>query len=239
MSQAPRTPDSASDDTASSVDSEGPGEPEEPGGEGTDHQCMICFCEMSHEARGTHRLACGHVFHTECILRWAQSDADAHHQCPVCRFSEWADGTPDGLTVSPMAHAVWQERSFRTASRAMERVIDSFTEGERAVYQLLRADVDRTANVEEKACRDLAEFRREHRVELQRHRTLSGRRWRARMRAHDARRTLLSAFPVTRVVLPAAPRSSRRSQPRVVRRSARLAELATGGSTDGSTDDLG
>ena len=44
------------------------------------HQCPICFEEMSSGMKGV-VLSCQHVFHGSCINRWRRSS----DQCPVCR----------------------------------------------------------------------------------------------------------------------------------------------------------
>lgn len=41
-------------------------------------QCTICLEQVLNNARA---LACGHLFHSNCIQRWVAT----HHNCPICR----------------------------------------------------------------------------------------------------------------------------------------------------------
>ena len=57
-------------------------------------QCSICTDPLSDET-SSHRLPCGHTFHTECIVQWFRYE---HTTCPLCRSEEndrrWTRHTP-------------------------------------------------------------------------------------------------------------------------------------------------
>ncbi|EEF48337.1 E3 ubiquitin-protein ligase ATL4-like [Ricinus communis] len=44
--------------------------------------CMVCL-EKESVGEVVIRLACGHVFHEDCIVKWLHTN----HLCPLCRFS--------------------------------------------------------------------------------------------------------------------------------------------------------
>lgn len=48
-------------------------------------ECAICFDKLGTENEET-KLACGHNFHSECIVPWILD----HYTCPICRF-QYAD----------------------------------------------------------------------------------------------------------------------------------------------------
>jgi len=52
-----------------------PEEPEEP-----EYICSIC-----QEECGNNQIACGHHFHTSCLMRWMQSGRSLANTCPYCR----------------------------------------------------------------------------------------------------------------------------------------------------------
>ena len=46
-------------------------------------ECSICLADLDCDGSA---LPCGHVFHSQCILKWMES----HRTCPVCRIRlEW------------------------------------------------------------------------------------------------------------------------------------------------------
>merc|ERR1740117_2242596 len=48
------------------------------------HTCSICLSGMAPEAK-VRGLACGHVFHLECVAKWFLTDATYDLTCPLCR----------------------------------------------------------------------------------------------------------------------------------------------------------
>lgn len=187
----------------------------------TEDSCIVCMDTIG-EGEG-HELACGHVFHTTCILNWARSDSEAHARCPVCREA------PEGAQIE-FAYAgggygvVNSTQRFERAARALESASANFDPGEQQLYTLLRRECDRATKEEAKTRAEHESFRREHRAVLARERVLRSRRWQKRHRVHAARRDLLTLFPVTHVV---SRRDQGRDATRIVRRSARLAAERT------------
>ena len=61
----------------------------------TEEICSICLEPLDSHATGNNSkatLACGHAFHSCCIIKVARSDTHCHGMCPLCR------ATPDGHT---------------------------------------------------------------------------------------------------------------------------------------------
>jgi len=47
--------------------------------------CAICLENvLSINSKSTHRLNCGHSFHTPCIIRWYETS----NECPTCRAEQ-------------------------------------------------------------------------------------------------------------------------------------------------------
>ena len=76
--------------------------------------CSICLDELG---AAPHTLACGHAFHTDCILAWARSDSVHHARCPVCR--EPRALVADTLVASAMAAG--DLRLLETLSAAIQK----------------------------------------------------------------------------------------------------------------------
>lgn len=53
-------------------------------------ECSICLCAMS--KKNEKRIACGHVFHTECLSRWEDQSINQSTRCPVCRAAYFSSG---------------------------------------------------------------------------------------------------------------------------------------------------
>ena len=190
---------------------------------------VCCICMDAIRTGGGLRLGCEHVFHPDCILTWAQSDSPSHGQCPVCRFE--SSGTQFTSESTPYFNYC-DRRRFERARRMVDIAAGSMDAAERAVYNLLSNDVARaqsrmdTANEAEKA------FRKEHKPVFDRLRQLERTTRRGRTAVYQARRTLLSQFPCTSIVV-YRERPARQPRATVVRRSARLARA---GSTEGEED---
>tara|TARA_B100000886_G_scaffold161170_1_gene109862 strand:+ start:919 stop:1506 length:588 start_codon:yes stop_codon:yes gene_type:complete len=183
-------------------------------------QCAVCMDTV--DEAGGHALACGHVFHVDCILNWARSDNDAHARCPVCRE------LPEGGAQLEFHYAgtgygvVNNTQRFERAARALECAAEDFDDSERQLYSLLRRECDKAAAAEAKTRKEHESFRREHRATLARERVLRSRTWAKRHRVHSVRRDLLTLFPVTHVIVRRD--RGRGGSAQIVRRSARLAE---------------
>lgn len=180
--------------------------------------CCICMSGLDDEPR--HTLGCGHTFHTECILSWAQSDSEAHGNCPVCRFQ---NGNTDfqTSTTTPFFN-YWDKSKFDRQSRIIQSSLSHMDQQERAVYALLQKEVEKTQG----RLNDTNEAMRNHRranKDIFKQMTKLDRANRiARQKAHEARRTLISQFPVTNIVVfREEPR--RRRAINVLRRSSRIA----------------
>ena len=179
-------------------------------------QCAVCMDTV--DETGGHALACGHVFHTNCILNWARSDNDAHGRCPVCR--ELPEGGQVEFHYAGTGYGmVSNTQRFERASRALASAAEDFDDSERQLYALLRRECDRATTEDAKTRTEHENFRREHRATLTRERVLRSRTWAKRHRVQTARRDLLTLFPVTHVIS----RPGRRGGTQIVRRSTRLA----------------
>jgi hypothetical protein len=181
-------------------------------------QCPVCMDAV--DAAKGHALACGHVFHVDCILNWARSDNDAHARCPVCR------ALPEGAQVEFQYSGagygvVGNTQRFERAARALASAAEGFDDSERQLYSLLRRECDKVTAAEAKTRAEHESFRREHRATLARERVLRSRTWAKRHRVHSVRRDLLTLFPVTHVIVRRDRGSAGGAQ--VVRRSARPA----------------
>lgn len=183
-------------------------------------QCAVCMDTV--DEAGGHALACGHVFHVDCILNWARSDNDAHARCPVCRE------LPEGGAQLEFHYAgtgygvVNNTQRFERAVRALECAAEDFDDSERQLYSLLRRECDKATAAEAKTREEHESFRRQHRATLARERVLRSRTWAKRHRVHSVRRDLLTLFPVTHVIVRRD--RGRGGAAQVVRRSARLAD---------------
>ncbi|KAH0669371.1 hypothetical protein KY285_023529 [Solanum tuberosum] len=48
-----------------------------------DDVCTVCMqCFESSSSVGAKQVACGHVFHSHCLINWLS----LHNSCPLCRF---------------------------------------------------------------------------------------------------------------------------------------------------------
>lgn len=56
-------------------------------------KCIICFTEFV-ESDEVSELKCDerHIFHTDCIKQWMQSDAENNLKCPICKREVNVDG---------------------------------------------------------------------------------------------------------------------------------------------------
>ncbi len=65
------------------------GEEHQDGAKGT--SCVVCMCDLE-TGDLARQLACGHIFHKQCVDGWLQ---EGHKSCPVCRISiEVTPATP-------------------------------------------------------------------------------------------------------------------------------------------------
>lgn len=56
-------------------------------------KCAICLSEIS-ESCHTHKLACAHVYHKECVANWLCK----HDTCPLCRTKATYPLSIDAMT---------------------------------------------------------------------------------------------------------------------------------------------
>lgn len=91
--------------------------------------CSICMDEVSSlNTSTTKRLACGHAFHTRCIMRWFVSSDD----CPTCRHKQKNDplilfkkGVEDQLRLK-------YRDALRTLEQENNRLVETLTRRTRA-----------------------------------------------------------------------------------------------------------
>lgn len=64
-----------------------------------DFECAICNDSEHSTNHKVTRLACNHVFHRECVLRWFLSTSKK--TCPICRTSQVPEGRLLVITIIP------------------------------------------------------------------------------------------------------------------------------------------
>ena len=178
----------------------------------------MCFDTIGEDA-SRYSMACGHCFHTECIVRWAQSDNDMHGTCPVCRFQESQgrdEFTQLNVNFGTSGHAQWTR-----ILKALESAVPQMEESERKLYDALRKDEARAVGASTRANAARKSHAQEYGAIVRRGRELDRRVWANRFKVTCARRNLLSMFPVTRIVIRETGRGERSVG--IPRRSSRLA----------------
>ena len=196
-------------------------------------ECAVCFEPVADDEPGTHALGCGHRFHVECILGWAQSSADAHGTCPVCRFDAGAGLSHEQEQTSLHWRCYSTETEFVRMLRHLDACLHSFRPEERELYGALRAEYERARALWGAARDARAEHRRAHAAAIRRNGDLQRRYWRTGSALSVARRNVLALFPVTTV---AVVRGGERAAPvrRVLRRSARVSAAHAGAGAAGA-----
>lgn len=182
-------------------------------------ECPVCFDTIA-ESAPQYAMSCGHCFHVECIVRWAQSDNDMHGSCPVCRFQESQERgefTQLNVDYGSRGHAQWAR-----ISKALESAVSQMDDAERMLYETLRKDEERANSAARKAREAHKGFIREHGTVIKRGRALQRRLWSNRFNVTRARRNLVSMFPVTHIMIRQTDRGERSVG--MLRRSSRLAE---------------
>lgn len=188
-----------------------------------ENRCPICFDVVDGTA---HELGCGHRFHVDCILSWAQSDSEMHDSCPVCRFTENDEHNRSFEQMRLFTHRGSADLGhYRRCESALERVSTQLTEGEQQLMEFLRTEVERAERANQAAVVNFRQFKQEHKETITRQRQLERRGWQTKFRLQRARQNLLAVFPVTRVIVPTTRR--RRAVPMVLRRSERIANGAS------------
>ena len=192
-----------------------------------DTRCPVCFCDFE-DGDATHRLGCGHVFHVDCILSWAQSDAEMHASCPVCRFSEHQESNRQ---LEPVWSSTLTKSNFEPVLRVLRATAQSFNENERLLFECLERDLAKAEQRESKHRTEQRAFSKQNRKVIERARRFQRAQWSINIQVQRARRTLLAMFPVVTVVVPRAARATRRA-PIAVRRSERLRATDAQGAGD-------
>lgn len=183
-----------------------------------DARCPICFCEFEGDETPVHQLGCGHKFHVPCILQWAQSDAEMHDSCPVCRFQEHGASRDTELSLyGPVQNAT----QFAACVKVLRRASTQFNRDEKLLFEHLVKDVERKEEKRKRLLRQRSEFNTLNKKILSKSQRMQREKWRLDFDCRTARRQVLMMFPVTNVVVPVAPRAVQRG-PVVVRRSDRL-----------------
>lgn len=97
--------------------------------------CAVCHDEM---AEGTHELACGHRFHTACILNWFRRGAQT---CPSCRDpGHTAEESPIGaLALHARASMLRKQAQRRGAPRTLVAMVRSVQRSEHNLDAAKRA----------------------------------------------------------------------------------------------------
>lgn len=182
-------------------------------------ECPVCFDPIAEDSP-QYAMSCGHCFHVECIVRWAQSENDMHGSCPVCRFQESQERgefTQLNVDYGSRGHAQWAR-----ISKALESVAPQLEESERQLYDTLRKDEARAYSAARKAREANKSHTREHGAVIRRARVLERRMWSNRFNVTRARRNLVCMFPVTHVMIRTTDSGERSVG--ILRRSSRLAE---------------
>ena len=113
--------------------------------------CTICLDELSASATGNLAcvtLPCKHVFHAECMIRFARSKSDNHRTCPVCRAAEEEESSEEEDFVDPRyfmsgrslvdrARGLAANGEGSTVLRRYVRTLDSCSHGKNAVNEEL------------------------------------------------------------------------------------------------------
>jgi hypothetical protein len=126
--------------------------------------CAVCHDELT---EGTHELACGHHFHTDCVLNWFRRGAQT---CPSCRDPGLpAEESPIGAlalyarasTLRRHAQRRAAPRELVTLVRRVQRAEHDLAATKRAIQEHKRANKDVLAKARKLHCK---EFR--HRRDL-------------------------------------------------------------------------
>lgn len=178
-------------------------------------QCIICMDSFS-EDRTAHTLSCGHSFHVDCILNWAQSDNESHGSCPICRVSTEID-SPYQLQTS----FSWQTLQDRRKCKALIQIVkDSCGHMCPDEQKLLAFLVKHYDRIEQRIARHAEEsrnFNKTHGHIIRRYRSLQAQRYKLRTLRVNHIRDILQMFSVVTVI-----KSRPDKPPVVVRRSERL-----------------
>ncbi len=138
-----------------------------------DDVCVVCMESL--ESDHVHSMdACGHRFHSKCIIGWMQR---GHLSCPTCR-GDLRDGSE---TIPSMA---LYERA-RYVRRTLGRRANIPGDLKRILERLRRAETD-----EREQRRTVRTFERSHRDFFKEYNTLRRKRYRNMRRCNNARRLL-------------------------------------------------
>ena len=77
-----------------------------------DNLCSVCYDEMGSDNRPIVELACGHKFHSECILK-VFKNLKGKRQCPYCRSDGGYLPLPPGMAPIKFIHAEYYQSNYQ------------------------------------------------------------------------------------------------------------------------------
>ena len=168
------------------------------------------------EDRPKHTLACGHPFHFDCILQWAQSDNESHSSCPVCRLD-----TDVANPYQIQSSFSWQTLQDRRKCLALIKIIngvrDQMSSDERKLLDYLMKQYDRVERKVTVHAEQFRKFNKEHAATIRKYRSLQSNRYKLRTARVNHVRDILQLFSVVTII-----KHRRDKAAVVVRRSNRL-----------------
>ena len=144
----------------------------------------VCMEDVNPDTdANTHRLDCGHLFHSPCIIEWFQR---GHLSCPTCRADNHSESLPC-MSVHVRAKFIRSTIGRRKSAPPELKMM---------ITQLQNAESDLREHT-----RDLKLFKREHAAILKKSRACHEKKWRLRQRVRQRER-LLGLFQTPTLTLP-------------------------------------
>lgn len=174
--------------------------------------CVICLGEEEEDAP-LHTLPCGHQFHFDCILSWAQSDNTSHGSCPICRDTQPRNGFDTGLS--------WQTQNSAEKSGRIVAIVKAsratMSAEDQKLFDYLYKQYEKSRLKELAHRKTTKDFNKSHREVIRKHKTITRSMYKFSNQRRACVRDIISLFPVVAVV------RARGRPPVAVRRSQRLA----------------
>lgn len=161
--------------------------------------CSICYDDNEPD-RMVQLSGCGHNFHLNCLLAWAQSNHENHGRCPMCRSQLSTDTAVDQTSLlSECPVGLWEIcNDKRLFKEAVGRIKESnLTENDNRRLSRLLRNLHRREITIKRSRERLRNIRRVHKSALNKFAQAKRYNDHLNYEMRASRRSLLSIFPLS------------------------------------------